>query len=240
MNLSAYWRDTPGPPRRGARLLGPLGKTLVRAAWDVRVHGRERVPSEGPVILASNHTGFLDGPLLYATMPRPVYALVKMEMFHGIVGRALTALGQISVDRFRVDMAAVRSSLAVLERGDLLAIYPEGTRGAGDFAQIRSGVAYLGLCTGAPIVPVVCLGVRAAGRSTGSVPSLRERLDVVLGEPIRLPVTPWPRRQDTVREHTLQLRDTLVEHVRHACELTGRALPGSVHPGKEQQQASEH
>jgi 1-acyl-sn-glycerol-3-phosphate acyltransferase len=238
MNASTYWRDEPGPPRHGAGLLSALGKALVRTAWDVRLHGRELVPSTGPVILAANHTGFLDGPLLYATMPRPVYTLVKMEMFHGLVGRALTALGQISVDRFQVDVAAVRSSLAVLERGDLLAIYPEGARGSGDFTVIKSGTAYLGLCTGAPIVPIVCLGVRAPGRSTGSLPAMRSRLDVVLGEPIRLPVTPWPRRQDTVREHTLQLRDTLVEHVRHACELTGRALPGSVHRGK--QQASEH
>jgi 1-acyl-sn-glycerol-3-phosphate acyltransferase len=238
MNPSTYWRDAPGPPRHGARLLGPLGKAVMRSAWNLRVHGHELVPETGPVILASNHTGFLDGPLLYATMRRPVYALVKMEMFHGVVGRALTALGQISVDRFQVDLAAVRSSLAVLERGDLLGIYPEGTRGAGDFSEIKPGLAYLGLCTGAPIVPVACLGVRAAGRSTGSLPPLRERLDVVLGEPIRLPLTPWPRRQDTVREHTLQLRDTLVEHVRRACELTGRVLPGSVHSGKEQ--ASEH
>lgn len=238
MSASAYWRDTPGPPRNGARLLGPLGKAVVRTTWDVRVHGLERVPCTGPVILAANHTGFLDGPLLYATMQRPVYALVKMEMFHGVVGRALTALGQISVDRFNVDLRAVRSSLAVLERGDLLGIYPEGIRGAGDFARIKSGVAYLGLCTGAPIVPVVCLGVRAPGRSTGSLPAMRSRLDVVIGEPVRLPVTAWPRRQDTVREHTLQLRDTLVEHVRRACELTGRELPGSVDTGKEQ--ASEH
>jgi 1-acyl-sn-glycerol-3-phosphate acyltransferase len=167
-----------------------------------------------------------------------VSALAPMEMFHGVVGRALTALGQISIDRFQVDLAAVRSSLAVLERGDLLAIYPEGTRGAGDFSEIRSGAAYLGLCTGAPIVPIACLGVRAPGRSTGSLPAMRSRLDVVVGEPIRLPLTGWPRRQNTVREHTLQLRDTLVEHVRRACELTGRALPGSVGTGKEQ--ASEH
>lgn len=238
MSASTYWRGSPGPPRGGARLLGPIGKALVRTAWDVHVHGRERVPSTGPVILAANHTGFLDGPLVYATMDRPVYALVKMEMFHGLVGRALTALGQIPVDRFRVDMAAVRSSLAVLERGDLLAIYPEGSRGAGDFSTIRSGAAYLGLCTGAPVVPVACLGVRAPGRSTGSLPAVRARLDVVFGEPITLPLTGWPRRQDTVREHTLQLRDTLVEHVRRACELTGRVLPGSVGTGKEQ--ASEH
>jgi 1-acyl-sn-glycerol-3-phosphate acyltransferase len=225
---SGYWRVVEGPPRRGARLLQPLASAIVRAAWQVRVHDRHLVPRTGPVILAANHTGLLDGPLVYAVVPRPVHALVKVEMFRGVVGRALRSLGQIAVDRFNVDPAAVKSSLAVLERGEVLAIYPEGTRGDGDFEQIKPGVAYLGLCSGAPIVPVACLGIRETGRSTGSLPGVRSRLDVVFGAPLRLEPVGWPRRQQVVRDHTKRLRDSFVEHIRHACELTGRALPKDI------------
>lgn len=222
---SAYWRAVEGPPGGGARLVRPLTLVVVRAAWEVRIHDRHLVPRTGPVILAANHTGLLDGPLVYAVVPRPVHALVKVEMFRGMVGRALRSLGQIAVDRFSVDPAAVKSSLSVLDRGDVLAIYPEGTRGDGDFDRIRSGVAYLGMCTGAPIVPVACLGIRQSGRSTGSLPGVRSRLDVVFGAPVRLDPVGWPRRQGVVRDQTRRLRDRFVEHIRHACELTGRALP---------------
>lgn len=147
---SVYWRDEPGPPPAGARVLHPIASVLMRMAWNVRVYRRDLVPRRGPVVLAANHTGILDGPLLYAVLHRPVHALVKQEMFAGPIGAALRALGQIAVDRFAPDPAAVKSCLAVLERGDVLGIYPEGTRGTGDFARIKPGVAYLALCTGAP------------------------------------------------------------------------------------------
>ncbi|MBM7788498.1 lysophospholipid acyltransferase family protein [Tenggerimyces flavus] len=223
-----YWSGADGPPRRGARVLRPLATALVRAMWDVRVYDRHHVPTGGPVILAANHTGFLDGPLVYAVAARPVHALIKREMFRGAVGSVLRKVGQISVDRSVVDAGAVKSMLAVLDRGDTLAIYPEGTRGAGDFAEIKSGVAYLGLCTGAPIVPVAILGTRVPGRSVGSIPSVRSRLDVVFGPALSIDPVPWPRRRHVVREHAMAVRTKLVEHLRHACALTGRSLPGPV------------
>lgn len=80
----------PAPP---SRLLGPsraFGRQLFRSGFNVHVHGSERVPSAGPVILASNHMGYVDGPLLFTVSPRPVHALVKREMFEGRMGGFLT------------------------------------------------------------------------------------------------------------------------------------------------------
>ena len=234
MVVQPYWRAEDGPPRRVLRLVRPFGSRLVRTTWKVRVHDAHHVPESGPVILAANHIGFLDGPLVWAAVRRPVHALVKREMFRGVVGRALRAIGQIPVDRQAVDIAAVKACLAVLERGDVLAIYPEGTRGAGDFSTIKPGVAYLALCTGAPVVPVACLGTRQPGRPVGSVPRPRSRLDVVFGRPVRLDLTPWPRRQALVREQARWLQKWLMAHVGYACEKTGQALPGPasrVEPG---------
>lgn len=174
-----YWRGVEGPPWRALRTARVLASGYVRAGWSVRVHARHQVPRTGPVILASNHAGFLDGPLLCAVTARPVHTLVKCEMFRGPVGKALRRLGQISVERQVVDIGAVRSSLAVLDRGDVLGIYPEGTRGSGDFAKIKPGVAYLALCTGAPVVPVACLGTRPVAGADSVLPPLRTRVDVV-------------------------------------------------------------
>lgn len=218
--------DPPGPPTGAARAARPLVSWLARVTWRLQVHGYEQVPREGPVILAANHTGLLDGPLLYAVVRRPVHALVKQEMFAGVLGRALLAGGQIPIDRFGYDVGAIRNCLAVLRRGGVLAVFPEGTRGAGDFARTRPGAAYLALCTGAPIVPVASLGVRAPGQPTRGIPRPRSTIDVVFGAPIETTPIAWPRRRRVVRERADSLADSLRAHVRHACALTGRELPG--------------
>jgi 1-acyl-sn-glycerol-3-phosphate acyltransferase len=194
----------------------------MRTAWRVTVHGQEHVPSSGPVILASNHTSILDGPLLYALTGRPVYALTKREMFAGALGPFLQWMGQIPVDRYSYDPAAVKASLAVLERGDVLAIYPEGTRGDGGFATIKPGVAYLALCTGAPIVPVATLGARDVSQRRGSTVPPRSRIEVVFGPSIDTEPVGFPRRQRVVHSYAAELGEQLRAHVHEAVELTGR------------------
>lgn len=223
-----YWRSVIGPPRNGARFARPLLVGLVRSGWRIRVQGRSRVPSTGPVILAANHTGALDGPVVCAVTPRSVHTLVKQEMFGSVVGAALRSLGQIPVDRHHADPGAIKQSLAVLARGDALVLYPEGTRGLGDFGRIQAGVAYFALCTGAPIVPVACLGTRAPGHSPNSVPRPGSVIDVVFGEPIPFDAQPWPRKREVVQDRAERVREWLAEHVRQACTRTGHELPGPV------------
>ena len=80
-----------------------FGHFLVRrllARYDVHVQGLDLIPSTGPVILASNHVGYLDGPMLFGTAHRKVHAMVKESMFSGPMGFGLTMMGQICVDRF--------------------------------------------------------------------------------------------------------------------------------------------
>ncbi|NEE03343.1 lysophospholipid acyltransferase family protein [Phytoactinopolyspora halotolerans] len=226
----SFWRDVPGPSARGARLFRPVASAVVRTAWRVRLHGYEMVPRRGPVILAANHTSILDGPLLYGAVRRPVHALTKREMFRGPLGWGLRAIGQIPIDRSCYDLRAVKDCLMVLSRGDVLAIYPEGTRGVGDFTVVRPGVAYLALVTGAPVVPVVGLGVRTSAASTSSLPRLRGNIDLVFGEPIETMPVSWPRRRHVVREHAAFIGEQLRKHVQYALEHTRRDLPPTVQP----------
>lgn len=215
------------PPSAPLRLLRPAGAALLRRRFDVCVHGAEHVPADGPVLLAANHIGLFDGPLLTAVTPRPVHALVKREMFSGVGGTLFRALGQIPVDRAGVDPAAVKRAVRVLRDGGVVAVYPESTRGRGDVQHVRLGFAYLALVTGAPVVPVAHLGTRLDGGSVHAAPARGSRVDVVFGAPLRPTTTgtPWPRRSDEVARLAESLRAGLAEHVALAVSLTGRALP---------------
>ena len=96
------------------RLSRPISRFIVRRRFGVRIRGAEHLPASGPVILAGNHIGVVDGPLLAVFSPRPVHALTKREMFGGALGRILLSAGQIPVDRFRADPAAVKAAVRVL------------------------------------------------------------------------------------------------------------------------------
>lgn len=199
------------PTARGAAAGARLSRVLVKAAWSIHVHGAEQVPAGGPVILAPNHLGFIDGPLLFGVAPRPVHTLAKHEMFRGPVGWVLRAVGQIPVDREHPDRTVLQAVLGVLAAGRVVAVYPEGTRGAGDFSELRPGLAWFALRSGAPVVPVVFLGSGARGRTLVSMPRLRARLDVVFGAPVRVEGDERRSRAalDTVSD---QLREALVAH----------------------------
>ncbi len=139
------------------RLLGimrPIAVQVMGRRWPVTVHGADHVPATGGVILAANHIGLLDGPLLATYAPRPVHALTKREMFDGRLGGFLRGTGQIPLDRYATDPGAIRTGLRVVRDGGVLGIFPEGTRGGGDFRRFHHGAAYFALVTGAPVVPV--------------------------------------------------------------------------------------
>jgi 1-acyl-sn-glycerol-3-phosphate acyltransferase len=222
--------DVPAPPQTPLRVLRQPVAALLKAWYDVRVHGAEHVPRSGPVLLTCNHIGLLDGPLLTAIAPRPVHALVKREMFDGMGGPLLRGVGQISVERTIVDPFAVKQSVRVLRDGGVVAIYPESSRGRGDVTHARLGMAYLALLTGAVVVPVAHLGTRLDGESVHAVPARGSRLDVVFGAPLRPASTPvpWPRRQRDVKALAETLRVGLAGHVQDAVRLTGRQLPGEA------------
>jgi len=225
-------KDLPGredvayPRHLLARTLRPLGAAMVRRHWRVRVHGVEHVPHRGPVLLAGNHIGLLDGPLLVALAPRMVHAWVKSEMFEGRTGVVMRAAGQISVERTGVDPGAVRTAVRVLCEDGVVAVYPEGSRGAGEVSHTRLGLAYLAMVTGAHVVPVAHLGTRLPGGSVASVPPRGSRFDIVFGPGVDGEQRAWPRRRTDVQVVAEQLRQRLAAHVVEAQQLTGRTLPG--------------
>ena len=190
--MTTRQRELPASARRHpARFLlyplRPLARFVIRRRVKVRVVNGEKLPQKGPVILASNHVGVADGPLLAIFGPRPVHALTKQEMFKGFMNGFLLGAGQIPLDRFNADPLAVKRCLRVLRSGRVIGIFPEGSRGAGEFDRFHTGAAYLAMVTGAPIVPVVQFGTREPGAGSHALPAKGVVVDMVFGDAINLP-----------------------------------------------------
>jgi 1-acyl-sn-glycerol-3-phosphate acyltransferase len=122
--------------------------------------GREHLPRTGPLLLASNHRSFLDPFVIGTLVRRPVYYMAKRELFEKR-GQAwiLNALGAFPVDRGAGDGDAMATAREILERGDCVVVFPEGTRvRPGPLGDPRRGVGRLALETGAPVAPVSVAG----------------------------------------------------------------------------------
>lgn len=203
----------------------PFGQVLFRSVFRLRVVGAHHVPRTGPVLLAGNHTGFLDGPLAYAVSPRSATFIAKSELFVGPLARALGWLGQIPVHRGRPDRTALRCGLAVLRDGGALGVFPEGTRGAGRLDTVSDGVAYLALRSGAPVVPLAVLGTMEAMPKGARLPRWRAPVGLVFGAPFKVDVDGDPRARRTIRAAGEQIRLQLVAHLdaaAHELEATSR------------------
>ncbi|MEJ5915450.1 lysophospholipid acyltransferase family protein [Pseudokineococcus sp. 1T1Z-3] len=171
-------------------VLGPVLLVLYRP-W---VEGREHVPDHGGALLVSNHLSFSDSIFLPLVLDRRVTFLAKDEYFtgRGVRGR-LTAtffrgVGQLPVDRSggAAGLASLRSGLAVLRRGELLGIYPEGTRSPdGRLHRGRSGAARLALEAGVPVVPVAMVGTAEVQPVGRLLPAVR-RVGIRIGPPVDL------------------------------------------------------
>ena len=216
------------PHPAGAACGRRVGHALFSSLYRASVVDPDKVPASGPVLLASNHTGILDGPLVFGLSPRPAHFLVKTELFHGPLGWVLDRCGQIPIDRTRADRRALQQAVTVLARGGVVGVFPEGSRGLGDVAAVHAGVTWLALASGAPVVPIACLGTRRPGASIGRPPAPRQRVAVVFGDPVRLTATDGLPRREVNRQQTERLRRVLAAHVVESSRRTGIPLHGAL------------
>ncbi|MFF7332054.1 lysophospholipid acyltransferase family protein [Streptomyces sp. NPDC090306] len=214
---------TEAPSVRGAEVGRRIGVGLMYGLWKPRVLGAWRVPATGPVILAVNHSHNIDGPMVMGVAPRPTHFLIKKEAFVGPLDPFLHGIGQIEVDRAGADRTAITRALGVLRDGGVLGIFPEGTRGDGDFAALRAGLAYFAVRGGAPVVPVAVMGSSEhRGRLIKGLPPLRSRVDVVFGDPFDAGDGSGRRTRRALDEATERIRKQLTAHLDNARRLTGR------------------
>ena len=169
-------------------VLGPV----IRGLYWPKVVGRKNFPKTGAAILASNHLSFSDSFFLPLVAPRRITFLAKSEYFtgrglKGWISRAFfSGVGQVPIDRSggRASEAAIQTGLRILAQGDLLGIYPEGTRSPdGRLYRGRTGIARMALEAGVPIVPVAMVGTFEV-QPTGKVLPRIKRVKVVYGAPM--------------------------------------------------------
>lgn len=169
-------------------IIGPFLKTIYRP-W---VEGAENIPASGPVIIVGNHLSVIDSFFMPLMIDRRVYFLAKSDYFTGrglkgwLVKNFMLGVGQLPIDRSggKASEASLNTGLAVLDRGDVLGIYPEGTRSPdGRLYRGRTGVARLVIESGALVVPAVMIDTDKAMPIGAKFPKIR-RVGTVIGKPL--------------------------------------------------------
>ncbi len=206
---------------------------LVSTTCRPTVTGLENVPKEGPFIVAPNHLSFFDSVIVQALMPRPVAFFAKAEYFTtgGVKGKVMKSffesVGSIPVERGEqaASVQALKTLLDILEDGKGIGIYPEGTRSRdGILYRGRTGVGWLALATGAPVIPVGLIGTENL-QPAGEKGFRPHRFTMKVGEPLYF--------EKTGPDHSLPARRQVTDRIMDAiAELSGQERSTSYNQSK--------
>jgi 1-acyl-sn-glycerol-3-phosphate acyltransferase len=204
----------------------------IRLAWRPRVEGLENIPAEGGAILAGNHISVADEFLMGAVVPRHIAFWAKAEYFDGdglkgtLYKGLMHGLGAIKVNREggRAALHAFDAAVPALREGDLVGLYPEGTRSPdGRLHRGRTGVARLALEAGVPIVPVGFIGTDKIQPIGARLPKLGPEVTIKFGVPMDVTGRPGDRAG---------LRAITDEVMAEIQKLTGQEYTGRYAPKK--------
>ncbi|MCW2784217.1 MAG: 1-acyl-sn-glycerol-3-phosphate acyltransferase, partial [Marmoricola sp.] len=156
---------------------------VMKLFFGLTATGTENIPKTGPVVIAPNHKSFWDAFFIAAVVRRRIHFMGKAELFQGLHGRLFVALGGFPVLRGESDLLAIGTARAILERGDVLALFPEGTRVADPdkLGNPKRGAARLAIEAGAIVIPTAISGTEKRKNH------LPRRVRIAFGEPV--PVT---------------------------------------------------
>jgi len=157
----------------------------LTVCYRVRVHGLENFPEPGGTLICSNHQSFLDPVVLGVTCPRPLNYLARETLFKiGPVGLFLSLNDAIPIDRDSIGLAGIKESLKRLKRGEMLVMFPEGTRSSdGELLPFMPGFDLLARRTKSVLLPIALDGCYQAFPRNAKLPRLGE-IRVVIGKPI--------------------------------------------------------
>jgi len=166
------------------RLGYTISKVVAKLGFRLRTYGRENLIENGPAILASNHSSYLDPPLVGVCCRKDVYFLALKSLFERpVIGPLIAQLNTVPVDRDRGDVGAVRAMIKLLKSGNRVLVFPEGTRSKdGNLQPARAGVGLLIAKSLAPVVPVRVFGSYAALPRSGGIRFVP--ITVVIGKPL--------------------------------------------------------
>jgi 1-acyl-sn-glycerol-3-phosphate acyltransferase len=205
----------------------------IHTLWNVQVTGRENIPRSGPVILAANHLSVSDHLFLPAVCPRKVYFMAKAEYFDSpgvrgfVTAQFMTAVGQIPIQRDggHAAVAGMRQAQDLVGRGEVLGIFPEGTRSPdGRLYRGKTGVARIAVETGATIIPVGLVGTDIVQPLGSRLPRPRHAVQVNIGAPIDL------SRFEAMATRRERIRGITDEVMLQIGQLSGQAVVDAYPP----------
>lgn len=162
-----------------------LFKVLFAIGLRLKVEGTENIPATGPLVIASNHLSLLDPPVLGTAATRKVHFMAKQELFVPVLGTIYKILGAFPVRRGGADRAAIKHGIDILQSGQVLAIFPEGTRSkTGQLGKAEPGALMMASKARAVIVPACVIGTdfQRQGR-------IWPKVTVRFGKPLYFPET---------------------------------------------------
>jgi len=184
----------------------------------IRLRGFDNVPKSGAFIIASNHLSWTDIPLIPMHLRRKVVYMAKEEYFHSRLTWLVRFLGSFPVKRGEGDRQALRTAEAQLKKGNILGIFPEGTRSrTNTMAKAHAGMGMIALRTGVPVVPVAIWGSENALKKLGS------RVTISYGKPIILK----PKGKKITREDIDEATDTVMRKIAEMMPPEYRGVYGS-------------
>lgn len=191
-------------------------RLLARSYFRLTVKGIEHIPPTGPILLAANHCSYLDPPMIGLGLPRQISFLAKQELFRiPLLGMWLRWVGSFPVARGQGDMKALRTSLRLLKDDAVILLFPEGTRSHdGTLQPLETGVAWLAIQSGAPVLPVYVVGTQRAMPRGAWFPR-PYRVIVDFGECLQSPNYETKPGRKEIEQFTKQLQAVLSEKERH-------------------------
>lgn len=194
MSAPAFGTPASGPdaPKwRFARALRTAVAPILLAVYRTRVIDEQKVPATGGFILAGNHVSNLDPALLWCAIPRETHFIAKAEMFSiPVLGWGLSRLWAFPIKRGSADREAIQRATVLLKAGEPVGIFPEGTRRRADtvigedgLGEAQSGVAFIALRAGVPVLPVGIVGTEEALPPGAKLPRF-PRVTIAYGDPV--------------------------------------------------------
>mgnify|MGYP001370645931 CR=1 FL=1 len=208
------------------RVLRTLILAFARVFWRLRIVGAENLPRSGPYVVAPVHRSNIDTPLVALITPRRLRFMGKDSLWKSsVTARLFTALGGFPVHRGSADRDALRRCIEVIDGGEPLVLFPEGTRQSGPLVQdLFEGAAYVAARTGVPVVPVGIGGSEAA-MPKGAKGLRPVRIAIVVGQPIAPPADGEGAKRASrraIREMTARLHDEIQARFDEAQVIAGR------------------
>ena len=181
-----------------------LLKLIFTVVLRLKIEGRENIPKDGPLVIASNHLSLLDPPVLGTAATRKVHFMAKEELFVPVLGAIYKILGAFPVRRGGADRAAIKHGIEILESGNVLAIFPEGTRSkTGELGKAQPGALMMASKVKATIVPACIIGTdyKRHGR-------IWPKVTVRFGKPM-----PFPEGAEVNKEFLHAMTEEMMQHI---------------------------